>query len=443
MASEDRAVAPWRFPPSGHVIATQGNGYLFSIGSAETLDTTPPICNLDVEAGNNSFGPAPLDLGGKYIQAGFNGTIQLDTVHDFGAMGLDPNSPVLREFIPSEIPVGGAAAERTDRTAFSPNQSLFEAWAQTDTDYGQLRGYTRLNLAKSAISTEFQVYMVYLEWGWLKGGLDYTLWFNQAAAPDTLDFEGPNSIPYVRFPQIRLKVPFEFFNVGSGNYLFFGLEDAPSEVTLPDSVPDANVVNRYPSIIAKWIYEPQWAHVELAGLYRRLKAQGTDYSSTVDGWGLALSGQLQTFGEDNLILAGEVGQALGAYSQDTDGLGLDAAPRSATDQNLKAIPAAGAWAGYQHWWNSSLRSTATYGFFTLDNNFDPTPNPVGTFHQTQYASVNIIWSPIPSIDMGVEYIYGRRRVTNSTAVDGNLEGENHRIQATVRWNFAYQRSSGD
>ena len=108
---------------------------------------------------------------------------------------------------------------------------------------------------------------------------------------------------------------------------------------------------------------------------------------------------------------------------------------------MKVIPAFGAWAAYQHWWTKSLRSSATYGFVRMDTDFDMYPNTAnqGTYKQTQYASANLIWSPWPPFDVGLEYLFGHRTVTDSTAVDGSTTGVNHRVQFTMRWNFDYRR----
>jgi len=379
---------------------------------------------------------APLVIGGHQVRVGIAGAVQADVIHDFNAVGLKPGGSVEREFITADIPVGGPAADITNRTGFSPNQSYLSGWAETDTPWGPFRVYADVNLMGSTTDTEFQIYKVYGEWGWLKAGLDYTLWLTQAAIPDTLDFEGPNAAPEVRFTQASLKIP---LRPGSEKREFFftvGVEDASADMTLPSGTTS---VDQFPAVIGKLSYEPDWAHVELGGLYRRLKAGGTGYDQSLNGWGVIFSGSVNTWGSDNFIWGLEYGDALGAYIQDTSGLGLDAAPVSATNSSLKAISAFGAWAAYQHWWSKSLRSCATYGFVSLDSDFDEWPNPPGTYKQTHYASMNLIWSPWPPFDVGLEYMFGHRTVTNSTAVDGGTTGRNHRLQFTMRWNFDWER----
>ena len=66
---------------------------------------------------------------------------------------------------------------------------------------------------------------------------------------------------------------------------------------------------------------PGWTQMELAGLYRRLKAEGDGYDQTVNGWGVSFSGSIDTYGNDSFVWGVEYGEALGAYIQDTLRLG--------------------------------------------------------------------------------------------------------------------------
>ena len=385
--------------------------------------------------------PAPLQIGGHTVRVGIDGAIQLDVIHDFNAMGLTPGGSVQREFVTAEIPVGGPASEISNRTGFSPNQSYLAGWAETDTPWGPLRIYADVNLMGSTTDTQFQIYKAYGQWGWLKAGLDYTLWLNQSAMPDTLDFEGPNAIPEVRFAQASLRIPLQP-NAGKKDlFLTVGVEDAAGDITTPSSPAGVTSVDQIPSVIGKLSYEPDWAHIEAGGMFRRLRVEGPGYDESLDGWGVTLSGSVNSWKNDSFLWGAQYGNALGAYIQDTSGLGLDAAPVSATNTNMKVIPAFGAWAAYQHWWTRSLRSSATYGFVHMDTDFDLYPNTpgAGTYKQTRYASANLIWSPWPPFDVGLEYLYGHRTVTNSTAVDGNTTGDDHRVQFSMRWNFDYRR----
>ena len=71
--------------------------------------------------------------------------------------------------------------------------------------------------------------------------------------------------------------------------------------------------------------------------------------------------------------------------------------------------------GYQHWWTGNLRSNINAGF----NQHQIPANIVGaaqagamnkellTFH------ANLIWNPVSSVDVGLEYMWGQRTVVNN------------------------------
>jgi hypothetical protein len=386
---------------------------------------------------------------------------------------------VLREFITSAIPVTGTqAATRFPREVISPNQTQLGVWYERPTEMARFRAYTLMNLFKSVTTVDFQIYKVYANYGWFKAGKDYTLFFNQAAAPDTIDFEGPNVIPYVRFPQLAINIPLAELGFRPHQGIVLGIEHAPAELTLlngaeyasgdappPDDDPFLwGSVDQMPSIVCKYVYTPERAHIELAGLLRKLTAGGPDYRSSAYGYGFALSGKFSTWGQNNVILGGQGGQGIGAYSQDSSGLGLDAAPSTFTPGleptagpivpsqrgPLRAIPTYGCWAAYQHFWTENIRSTATFSILASNDNFingqlaasldpeDPADNILyGRAMQARYASVNLIWSPNPTFTLGIEYMYGHRYITGNTipGPGASNKGQANRLQACVRWNF--------
>ena len=158
----------------------------------------------------------------------------------------------------------------------------------------------------SATDTEFQIYKAYGQWGWLKAGLDYTLWLNQSAMPDTLDFEGPNAIPEVRFAQASLKIPLQPGAEKRSLFLTLGVEDAAGDITEPSTPTGITSVDQIPSVIGKLSYEPDWAHIEVGGMFRRLRVEGPGYDQSLTGWGVTLSGSVNSWKNDNFLVGGSV-----------------------------------------------------------------------------------------------------------------------------------------
>ena len=391
----------------------------------------------------------------RIVHLGTEATIQVDIIHDFNAIGLEPNAPVAREFVTSEIPVGGRAAERTNRTVVSPNQSNLILWADTDTEYGQAKIFVDFNMTKDLFGTDFDVYKAWAKFGYLRFGLDYTQFMNQVAIPETLDFEGPQLLPEARFAQAGFRIPIGHIVQVEKEHFFIhiGVETSKGQFTL-DPLLDATSEDQVPSVVAKLTYNTPKRNLELAGVYRRLRATGNNsYDSSVNGWGLYLSGYLRTWKKDSLMMGIIGGRGIGALIDDTSGLGLDAAAISATDDQLRPVGMVGAWVGYQHFWNEHFRSTATAGYLKaytqfIDRNYGATvggpngPNTefVGIYDETVYSSANLIWSPLPLFDAGIEYLYGRQKMApGSSSYEQNATGHDHRIQVTLRLNFEYGR----
>ena len=463
--------------------------------------TKRPQMTPSASVGTGSVGPigtgpawlgemAPFVLEGDREGVGFNGILEVDGIYDSNAVGLVPSEGVLREFVTSQIPVVGTPASFIyPQEVISPNQTQLGVWFEQPTDLARFRAYALMNLFGDDTAVEFQVYKVYANYGWFKAGKDYSIFFNQSAAPDTIDFEGPNAIPYVRFPQLVLNIPLSELGFAPHQGIVLGIEHAPGEFTLLNGsnnalMPwtDANNLwgsnETMPSIVGKYVLTPEGAHFEAAAVLRRLTAVGAGvdpgntgkpYRSTTYGYGGAVSGKFSTWGQNNVILAAQGGRGIAAYSQDTSHMGLDAAPSVfvydppkpgkfgfETRGPLRAIPIAGCWAAYQHFWTETIRSTATFSILTLNDNWvdtklTPTIDAMspansytyGRLKQARYASVNLIWSPNPSFTVGIEYMYGHRIITAGGIGDPNQQvpgrkGQANRFQACVRWNFDHK-----
>ena len=78
-------------------------------------------------------------------------------------------------------------------------------------------------------------------------------------------------------------------------------------------------------------------------------------------------------------------------------------------------------------WSKNFTSAIGYSFDKVDNtNFqDPT-----AFHRGDYASVNLLWTPIENVMTGAELLWGKR-----TDNDGET-GHDLRLQYTFKWSFS-------
>jgi hypothetical protein len=214
--------------------------------------------------------------------------------------------------------------------------------------------------------------------------------------PDTVDYEGPNSAIFARRPLLRY-----LYRIATDWQLNFGIEQPESEVDT-SSEPSASGRNSTPDVglNARW-ERSDVGHVQFASMFRDIGVRGSTLGNQdVFGWGLNLSGVLDTVGRDNMQAQLTYGDGLFRYCND-DFQNNDAAFDK--DGHLEAIPYFGGMLGYTHHWNDSFRSTASYGYVHLDN----TSGQAGSsYHETHYGSLNLMWQLRERLSVGLEELYG-------------------------------------
>ena len=82
----------------------------------------------------------------------------------------------------------------------------------------------------------------------------------------------------------------------------------------------------------------------------------------------------------------------------------------------------------------NLRSTIAYGaIFADDDNEYATFNPAGN-KEVEQAWINFIYSPVQPVDLGIEYINGKRE-TFAPNADGETKFKDNRVGVMARYNF--------
>jgi hypothetical protein len=284
-----------------------------------------------------------------------------------------------------------------------------------------------------------QVYNVVL-------GQTFSVFEDPDAWPDTVDYEGPNSAIFARRPLVRYQLP-----LNKKWQLNFGLEKPGAEVDTSID-PDARNVNHAPDggLNVRW-EDSKYGHVQLGAILRDIGVKGpiVGNQSTL-GWGVNLSTSLNVFerqaSPEIVALATDKGVVAEAQrdvqpvfdsvqAQVTYGEGLfryfnddffnnDAAFDSSG--NLTAIPAFGAMIGFTHKWNDYLRSTASYGYVHLDNQYSQDPS---AYHQTHYASLNLVWQARKRLTIGFEGLYGHKEEKSGA------DGDAFRLQIGALWSI--------
>src|SRR6516164_8976915 len=250
-------------------------------------------------------------------------------------------------------------------------------------------------------------------------GQTFSVFEDPDAWPDTVDYEGPNSAIFARRPLVRYQ-----WQVAKNWQLNFGLEKPASEVDTSID-PDAQQVQHAPDggLNVRW-ENSDYGHVQLGAIFRDIGVKGPIVGNqNTFGWGVNLSTSLNVFDGDSIQGQVTYGHGLFRYFND-DFQNNDAAFNSSGD--LTAIPAFGAMIGYTHKWNDYLRSTASYGYVHLDNQFSQQPD---AYHQTHYASLNLVWKARKRLSIGFEALYGHKEEKSGA------DGDAFRLQIGALWSI--------
>jgi outer membrane DcaP-like protein len=329
-------------------------------------------------------------------------------------------------FIPSSIPIPAPTANVNNSTISArPSRINVDFLVPTQTAR-TIRFFLEVDFFGSS-STTPRLRHAYAQGKNLLVGQTFSNFMDPDAGPDTLDFQGPNSQVSIRNPQMRYT-----FRLGKTTTTSISIEKPSSDVSFKTPEFSSQPNSPSPDGTVQFRHDMDFGHVQLAALFRDISAFLPDgRSDSVFGWGFNLSGLFKV-GKDNLTYQGAYGNGIARYINDSSGLGIDAAVISTLDPRLEAVPMVAAYGGYQHLWFSKLRSSVVYGFLQSEN----TPAQVSSaFHRSGYGAANLIWSPIPQLSFGSEFLYGWR--VNKDNSTGNAP----RVQISAKYNFMQMKSS--
>lgn len=244
----------------------------------------------------------------------------------------------------------------------------------------------------------FRVRQLYGEYYNFVFGQTFSVFEDPDVWPDTVDYEGPNAAVFARRPLVRYELP-----LNKNWQLNFSIEQPGSEVDTSID-PDARSVNHAPDggFNIRW-EDSKFGHVQFATILRDIGVKGPiTGDQSAFGWGLNLSGVFNLTEQDSLQAQLTYGEGIFRYCND-DFINNDAA----FDQsgNLTPIPYFGGMIGLTHKWTDTLRSTASYGYVHLDNQFSQGPD---SYHLTHYGSLNLVWQMRKRLSIGFEGLYGQK-----------------------------------
>jgi hypothetical protein len=356
--------------------------------------------------------PGSIRVPGTDAAYKIGGYAKMSIVKSFDPVGTEDR------FIVGSIPVDATDAEivgsDTDLTA---DHTRLNFEVRQDTSIGQFRAFVEGDFA--GFEDSLRLRHAYGQFRNVLAGKTWSVFYDPLAQPEQVDFEGINGIVNLRQAQLRY-----FPAIGKSWELAVSLEDPVSEATEMDpfsgepidSINDSEVPDLVASVRRKWF--GRWT-LRSAFVLRRLSATSFFDNSVDDSklaFGVNIGGSISVpqWNElDNVKFQLVYGRGIGRYINDTNTIGgLDAV--FDPDGDLKVLPILAANIAYQHWWQPKLRSTFLYSIVDVDTyGFQPD----SAYARTQRVAANLLWSPIPRIDVGAELLYGKRTNKDDSSGD--------------------------
>jgi hypothetical protein len=322
-------------------------------------------------------------------------------------------------FVTSAIPVEGTAeADKGSRVTVMARPSRFNFDLRTPTGVGHMRAFIEGDFGGSGNTLRLR--HAYGQWHRVIYGQTWSTFSDPEAEPDGIDFEGLNAIVLFRQAQVR--------------WTFAPADQIRLAVALEDPQPDltgAAGVNQVPDFIGRVRWEPKiGGHLQAAGLLRQIRGAPPDRPNDVvsaTGWGMTISGRLPSpfwRERDNLLFQHNQGSGIGRYITDLSAEGGQDGIYDPVLDEMRTLRALSGYIGYEHWWSQSLRSSLSAGIVRVNNLTIQTDDAL---HMTRRYSTNLIWSPIPRLDLVAELLWGlrinrdeRRGRANQTQIGGTF-----------------------
>ncbi|WP_430817649.1 DcaP family trimeric outer membrane transporter [Carboxylicivirga sp. RSCT41] len=267
----------------------------------------------------------------------------------------------------------------------------------------------------------FRLRHFYVDLKSFRVGQSWSVFTDEDAWPDVIDFDGPPTGIWVRAAQIRYTKNF------NNTKWAISLETPRPDIRQVAEI-DSTLTETYqgfPDLATHINTSGNWGHAQLAFVYRKLHYKSSEKTLSSHAGGVALSGSLNIGKHDKIIAQGTIGKGIASYLVSFGGGGYDAIPDGTGD--LQLLPIYGGYVAYEHWWApTKLKSTFVYGLTHLEADVEKFSHRKSI---ARFYSGNLFWLLDDHITTGIEALYG-------DVEDFNREsGDAFRIEFMLLFNF--------
>jgi hypothetical protein len=306
------------------------------------------------------------------------------------------------------------------------------------TDYGDVKAvfdFDMFGVGPDAGQTTIRLRHAYGQFGQIIAGQVETPFMDLDVFPNILDYWGPSGMIFFRNVMLQWR-PIE---KKDGTRLEFALERPGASADAGDYAGRIELANvkphfPWPDISGSYRYGADWGHVKLAGIWRMIRwdqvpTDTFDLSGHANGWGATLSGNVK-FSNDVIRWQAVYGEGIQNYFNDApvDVGVVDQLTNLRTPITGEALPIFGAVLYLDHAWSSEFSSALGWSMTNITNSEGQAPN---AFHNGQYASTNLLWTPTSNVMMGGELQYSRR-----ANFANDFEFDDFKLQFSFKYSFS-------
>ena len=173
--------------------------------------------------------------------------------------------------------------------------------------------------------------------------------------------------------------------------------------------------------------------LRLSGIIRYLYYRNETAQKNIDkvGWGVKASGTTPIYGGLSAYYQAVYGEGIASYIQDLTGCGMDLMPDPSDPSAMNPVKAWAAFGSLQYNFTPKFFCPATYSQVrTYADKYGDSSVPWKTgYKYAQYILANAFYNVSPIVQVGLEYIYGRR-------VDfGGSQAHDNRLEAMLQVSF--------
>ena len=350
------------------------------------------------------------------------GMVNLRTSYDF--MGSVNNI----DFVTYDIPMStnyanrqrvmmDASTSRVFLKAIINSRLLGRVMVYTDMDFRGGEQFSYIPRLRSA----------YVKVGGFTIGRDVTTFCDLMAAPQTVDFEGPNAYNFEFNEMIRYEVDF------ARDHLTFGIAAEMPNVNGTYGEFFSPISQRVPDGIAYFQYAwgaNRTSHLRASAVVRDMYLHNNRLgkNTTQFGWGVQLSGHIDITRWVDIYMNGVYGKGITPYIQDLTGSPYDFAYNPENPEKMQTMPMWGWQAAAQiNFIPNVLWMAGGYSVVNLEKQNGYLSDE--QYRRGQYMFANLFCNVTPNFTLALEYLRGSRE---------NMSGKTNtanRISLMAQYNF--------